>query len=63
MKIALAMSQLCVMLHNGSKIDKISMGELFHVIYFHQIEQPQKYFDHKNETTVYKLLQKLIKFP
>ena len=41
------MSQSCVMLHNGSEINKTSMGELFHVIYFHQIEQPRKYFDHK----------------
>ena len=23
------------------------MRELFHVIYFHQIEQPRKYFNHK----------------
>ena len=63
MKIAIAMSRSCVMLHNGGEIDKISMGKLFHVIYFHQIEQPRKYFTTKNGTTVYKLLQKLVKVP
>ena len=40
----------------NTEIDKISVGELFHVILFSSNQATMKYFDHKKSgTVVYKL--------